>query len=175
MIRIALIVILFAASHGLCQTPPKQSDALQALLVEVHRLRQDIEAMTIASQRVQIALHALEMQDAAVARSSQRLDAVRSKCAGADTNRQHTAADVQRLEAGLASGTASENEGKVVREHLAGMKSALEEQTAQAQACQVSEAEASNQLRNDQAALGELRGRIERLDNTLAKLGSADK
>jgi chromosome segregation ATPase len=173
MIRGAITLILLAASQGVCQTPPKEADALQALLVEVHQLRNDIETMTIASQRVQIALQALQMQDAAVARSAQRLDAVRSKCAAMDANRQHTAADVQRMEAGLAS--ASESEAKVVREQVGGMKSTLEWLTAEAQTCQAGEAEASNQLRNDQAALGELRGRIERLDNTLAKLGSGDK
>jgi chromosome segregation ATPase len=173
MMRSALILILLAASKGVCQTPPKEADALQSLLVEVHQLRQDIEAMTIASQRVQIALHALEMQDAAVARSSQRLDTVRSKCTAVDAARQHTAAEIQRVEAGLAS--VSESEEKAFRDHLAGVKSALEEQTAEAQACQSSEAEASSQLRNDQAALGELRDRIDRLDTTLAKLGSPDK
>ena len=173
MMRSALTLILLAASQGVCQTPPKEADALQALLVEVHQLRQDIEAMTIASQRVQIALHALDMQDAAVARSAQRVDAVRNRCAGADAARQHTAAEVQRMEAGLAS--VSESEAKDFRAHLAGTKSVLEEQAAAAQACQAEEAEASNQLRNDQAALGEVRGRIERLDNTLAKLGSSDR
>jgi chromosome segregation ATPase len=172
MMRSALTLIVLAAAQGVCQTPPKEADALQALLVEVHQLRLDIEAMTIASQRVQIALQAMQMQDAAVARSAQRLDAVRSKCAGVDAPRQHMAAEVQRMEANPPS---APEFAKGFQDQLARMKSELESQTAEVQACRTGEAEASNQLRNDQAALGEVRDRIERLDSTLAKLGSADR
>jgi hypothetical protein len=55
-------VMLFIASHGLCQTPVKETDTLQSLLAEVHQLRMDIEAMTVASQRVQIALYELQKE-----------------------------------------------------------------------------------------------------------------
>jgi chromosome segregation ATPase len=65
--------MLFAAS-GLGQTPAKEPDALQSLLTEVQQLRKDIEAMTVASQRVQIALYSLQMQDGAVGRAEKRLD-----------------------------------------------------------------------------------------------------
>ena len=83
MSKIAFIMVsLFAASAALCQTPAKESDTLQSLLMEVHQLRQDIEAMTVASQRVQIALYTLQMQDAAVARTTQRLDEARNRCKG---------------------------------------------------------------------------------------------
>ncbi|MBV8842744.1 MAG: hypothetical protein JO307_08035 [Bryobacterales bacterium] len=44
-------VMLSVASVGLCQTP--ESDALQSLLAEVHQLRQDIEAITLASDQTQ--------------------------------------------------------------------------------------------------------------------------
>ncbi len=60
MTKIVLAAMLCVASGGLCQTPPKEPETLQSLLVEVHRLRQDIEAMTVASQRAQIALSTLQ-------------------------------------------------------------------------------------------------------------------
>src|SRR5665213_4091655 len=98
MRAIVFAIILSAAPAALCQTPAAQPDVLQSLLIDVHRLRQDIEAMTVASQRVQIALYALQMQDAAVARATQRLDNIRTGCSRTDAERQHFVAEIQRLE-----------------------------------------------------------------------------
>ncbi len=174
MTKNVLAVMLLAVSEGLCQTPASQPDTLQSLLIEVHQLRQDIEAMTVASQRVQIALHALQMQDAAVARATQRLDNVRSKCLGEEANRQHTASEIQRLES-LSTGTPPESEVKAIQTRVAELKGALDAQTAEQQTCQAAEAEAASQLRSDQATLGDVQDRIDRLDKSLEKLGAAGK
>jgi chromosome segregation ATPase len=175
MRKIAFAVMLFAASDGLCQTPAKEPDTLQALLLEVHQLRQDIEAMTVASQRVQIALYALQMQDAAVARAAQRLDSARDRRSGAEANRDRTASAIQGLEGKLASGTPAQAEAKELQGALAELKSQIGPQTAELQTCQAAEAEASSQLRSEQAKLAEVQDRIERLDKTLEKLGAAGK
>ena len=98
------VVMLLVASEGLCQTPAKEPDTLQSLLLEVHQLRQDIEAMMATSQRVQMALYSLQIQDSAVARSAQRLDNQRNKCSGEEQNRQHTLAEIQKLEGSLVPG-----------------------------------------------------------------------
>jgi chromosome segregation ATPase len=175
MRKTALFAAMFWTASGFCQAPVKEPDVLQALLVEVHQLRQDIEGMTVASQRVQIALYALQMQDAAVARSAQRLDSVHTRCIGADEGRQHTAADIQRLESSLASGTVPQNEAEAVKQRLNELKSHLDAQTAEVQTCQAGEAEASTQLRNDQAKLLDLQDRIERLDKALEQFGKTGK
>jgi|HubBroStandDraft_4_1064222.scaffolds.fasta_scaffold229704_2 chromosome segregation ATPase len=174
MRKIAFAVMLFAAD-GLCQTPAKEPDTLQALLLEVHQLRQDIEAMTVASQRVQIALYALQIHDAAVARAAQRLDSARDRRTGAESNRDHTASQIQGLEGKLASGTAAQAEAKELQGALSEMKSQIEGQTAEVQTLQAAEAEASTQLRNEQAKLGDVQDRIERLDKTLEKLSAGGK
>jgi chromosome segregation ATPase len=174
MRRIGFLV-LFAESVGFCQMPVQQPDTIQALLVEVHLLRQEIAGMTVASQRVQIALYALQMQDVVVARATQRLDSARNKCLGAEGNRQHTATDVQRLESRLASGTIPEGEARDAKLRLAEAKGALEGQMAEVQSCQTAEAEASSQLRSDQAKLMELQDRIARLDKALEQLGPTGK
>jgi chromosome segregation ATPase len=173
--KIALAVMLFTASDGLCQTPAKEPDTLQALLVEVRQLRQDIEAMTVASQRVQIALYALQMQDAAVARAVQRMDDARNKRSGAEANRDRTASAIQALESKLASGTLGEAEAKGLKEELSQMKSQIEPLTAELQTLQAAEAEASSQLRSEQAKLADVQDRIGRLDKTLDKLAAAGK
>jgi len=176
MKKTAFGVIVLATSVAFCQTPPvKDRDALQALLDEVHQLRLAMEGMTGAAQRVQIALYGLQMQDSAVARATQRLDTARNKCLGLDGNRHHTAAEVQRMESGLASSTITEREAKEFKERLPGLKRELEEQTAEAQTCQAAEAEASSQLRNDQAKLLDLQDRIGRLDKALEQLSGSGK
>jgi chromosome segregation ATPase len=174
MRKIAFAVMLFA-SDGLCQTPAKEPDTLQALLVEVHQLRQDIEAMTVASQRVQIALYALQMQDAAVARAAQRLDSARDRRSGAEANRDRTTSVVQGLESKLASGTPAQAEAKELQGALSQMRSQIEGQTVEVQTLQAAEAEASSQLRSEQAKLGDVQDRIERLDKTLEKLSAGGK
>src|SRR5580693_4067332 len=121
MRKIAFAVILFAAD-GFCQKPAKEPDTLQALMLEVHQLRQDIEAMTVASQRVQIALYALQMQDAAVARAAQRLDSARDRRSGAEAHRDRTASAIQGLEDKLASGTPPQAEAKELQGALSQLK-----------------------------------------------------
>ena len=169
---ITLAAMVFAASNALCQTPAKEPDTIQSLLTEVRQLRQDIEAMTVASQRVQIALYTLQMQDAALTRSTQRLDSARSKCSGAEANRSHFTQAIQGFESALASGKLTEHETRDLQSALAQNKTELEQANAAVQACQVTEAEASSQLRTDQAKMVDLQDRIERLDKALEKLGS---
>jgi chromosome segregation ATPase len=173
MRQIAVAVMLVLASQGLGQTPAKESDAVQSLLVEVHQLRMDIEAMTVASQRVQIALYQMQIQDAAVARAAQRVDNARNKCSGVENARQHTSGEIQRFESALASTSTQEAQAKELQSRLAELKSALDTQTTEAQACQTAEADASGQLQNEQVKLTEMQERIEHLDKTLEKLSGA--
>ena len=168
-------VMLFSVSVGWCQTPTKEADTLQSLLAEVHQLRQAIEAMTVTSQRVQIALHALQMQDAAVTRSTQRLDEIQKRCSASEAEQQRVAGVMQRLETQLSSGTASERETKEIRAALPDLKNTSDARMMEIQACQASEAEAAGQLRNDRAKLADLQDRIERLDKSLEKQSSAGK
>ena len=167
--------IVFSASVAFCQTTAKERDSLPSLLEEVHLLRQAIEGMTAASQRVQIALYGLQMQDSAVARAMQRLDSTRNKCSAAEVNRQHTTEEIRRLESSLASGTILESVANEIKGRLPELKSALEVQTAEAQTCQAAEAEASSQLRSDQAKLLDLQDRIAHLDKALEQLVGTGK
>jgi chromosome segregation ATPase len=170
MIRNAVALVLFAVSSGVCQTSEKP-DVIQSLLAEVHQLRQDIEAMTVASQRVQIALYSLQMQDAAVARETLRFDGIHNKCSVAESERQKLASDAQAEETELASGTLSPDRAKQAQAILSELKHQVESKSAEAQSCQATEAEASSRLRSEQATLSNLQERIQRLDKALEKLG----
>jgi chromosome segregation ATPase len=177
MKRIAFAVALFMASNGLCQTSaaPKEQETLQSLLTEVHQLRLSIEAMTVASQRAQIALSALQIQDAAVARALQRLDNVRNRCKEPEDRKQHMAVEIQHLESILSAGTASAAEVKSVHEREGQLKGEIDAVASEASTCQATEAEASSQLRSEQAKLADVQDRIDRLDKTLEKLSAAEK
>jgi septation ring formation regulator EzrA len=171
LVLIAGGLTLIAGGFG--QTPEKAPDTLQALLAEVRQLRQDIEAMTAASQRVQIALYALQIQDAAVGRATQRLDGVRNKCFDAETNKQHTAAEVERLDRSLAAGAVADNTAKDFKDRLTELKFALEMQTAEVQNCRVAESESTSEVRNGETKLRELQDRIAKLDKALEQFGPA--
>ncbi len=93
---------------------------------QVHLFRQDLEAVTISSQRVQIALYSLQMQDAAVARATQRADEARNKCLGATAIRDRISVEIQETERALASGTVPQNETNSLRQQMAQQKRALE-------------------------------------------------
>jgi hypothetical protein len=167
-IAIAIAAILFLALQAVSQTPQKEPDVLQSLLTEVHGLRLEIQAMTVASQRAQIILSSLQIQDAAVARSAQRLDGIRNKCVDLEMANQHTAGDIQRMQNYVSTGTPEDNakarEVEVVLPHL---KVDLEAKTTELQACQAREAEAAGQLQNEQTKLAEIQDRLDRLDKTL--------
>jgi chromosome segregation ATPase len=170
--RIAVAVMFFVASNGLCQAPAKEPETTQALLAEVHQLRLAIESMTGASERVQIALYSLQMQDAAVARAAQRIDEVRNKCTVKEADRAHIASDVERFERTVASRGPNDLEAKAVAEGLPERKRLAEELSAELQSCRATEAEMSGQFRVEQAKLAELQDRITRLDAALAKFDS---
>lgn len=168
---VAAGVLFLLASQGLCQTPAKEGDALQALVLEMRQLRQAIEAQTLVSQRVQIALYTLQMQDAAVARDAQAVDDARKKCRAMEDDKQHAETRNQDIESRLAAGNMSEAETKEMRLMLPQFKKEIETRAADLRSCQAAESDAGVLLRKDQTRLNELRDRIEILDKGLEKLG----
>jgi len=178
MKRIAFAVALCMSSTGLCQTvpAPKEQDTLQSLLAEVHQLRFSIEAMTVASQRAQIALYTLQIQDAAVARAMQRLDDQRNRCKGPEERKLRMVGEIKKLENILSAGTTAAVEVKSFQERESQLKSEIDAVAMEASTCQATEAEASSQLRNEQQAkLVDAQDRIDRLDKALEKLSVGGK
>ena len=160
-----LMVVLALPSFG--QKLPMVSDPMQALLVEVRLLRQDIEAVTVASRRVQIALYSLQLQDAAVAREGQRLDATRAKCSSMTENRRRTAGRVSQIEDVLGKIDSAAPEWKDFQAELTNLKKGVSGEDTEVQACQGEEAERMSQFQKEQAQMRALRGRIEALDQAL--------
>jgi regulator of replication initiation timing len=158
-------MIVAGAAYG--QSSPADGDALRQLVTEVKQLRLDVEAVMAASQRVQIALHAFDAQNAIVVRSRQRVEDVRDRCTAAEAQQQRLTAEIQRVETTASVNTASAPENKQLQLELTDLKRRLEEQTADARNCRASEAEAAAQLRSDEAKLAEVESRIEQLVQSL--------
>ena len=166
---IGLALVSLSGSAGLSQTPGTEHDALLSLLAEVRQLRIAIQSMTVASQRVQIALVQLQIEQASVDHATQRLDSAHNRCAGETSSQQHFAGEVARLQGTLDSGTLPETQAKEIQSRLGDMKSQLDAQTAVVQSCQAAEAEASGQLEDEKKKLNALQERIELLDSALRK------
>src|ERR1035438_3434371 len=95
---LAAVGLLFCSTVCFGQTTTADSQTLQALLSEVRQLRQDMQITIIATQRAQILIYRLQGQEAAVLRTSQRLDEARDKLARTQEERKHVAIEVKHYE-----------------------------------------------------------------------------
>src|SRR6267378_2743428 len=169
MNRSSLFVVglLFFSTACFGQTTPGDSQTLQALLLEVRQLRQDLHTTTIAAQRAQILIYRLQGQEAAVARASQRLDEARDRLARIQDERKHVAADVKRLEDAAGSTENPLTQRKEAEDILRQFKTRLESLENEEQQRQTREIEAEQQLRAEEVRLSDLRDQLDRLDKAL--------
>ena len=120
--------------------------------------------------KTQILLSRLQFQEAAVARASERLNDARGRLVDTQRRRAEVAARLKRLEESLdnTNNTAvSPADQKQVQLAIAGNKVQLENATAEEQQRQSSEMDAEEQLRTEQAKLGALEDRLDRMEKEL--------
>lgn len=148
------------------QTASPDTQALQALVAEIRQLRQDMQATTIATQRVQIVLYRLQMQTTLVTRAASRLDDVRSSLGNTQSEKQGVSARMLQMEENLKRAQ-EEGTRKIYELQLAQMKPAAERIAADEQRFQSREIDAETQLRAEQAKLADLQDQLDRLDKLL--------
>jgi hypothetical protein len=144
------------------QTAPSDPQTLQAILTEVRALRQDLRVSQARVQSMQILLIRFQMQEAVVARASERLDEARSKLTDIQVNQKETAAEAKRLEDALSAEEDPQRQ-KNLRERIAHTKSELEVMGELRQQRQASEIQAEQQLRDEQDKLNALEGQLDEL------------
>lgn len=168
MVRACFLLSL--AFPALAQTQgAAQGDPLQALLAEVHQLRIDLQATTVTSQRVQILLYRVQLQQASTARAIARADEAHSRLA--DAQRQHARATSELQQTQDAANTATDPEkAKGLQAQAGELKRQVEMWSADEQQRQVKDSEAESQLHAEQAKLDELQDTLDRLDKALANL-----
>jgi hypothetical protein len=169
MNRSALFVLglLFSSTASFAQNTPADSQILQALLLEVRQLRQDMQTTIIAAQRAQILIYRLQGQEAVTSRASQHLDDARERLARIQDERKHVAAEVKRNEDFIDNTENPPAQRKVLADRLPLDKSRLEALESEEQQRQTREIEAEQQLRAEEARLTDLRDQLDRLDKTL--------
>lgn len=161
----ALILLLpQTATRG--QTTTSDSQALQALLVEVRQLRQDLRTANVAAQRAQILVYRLNTQEAAVARASQRLDDVRARLARIDDDQRQNEEQVKIYE-NMREHVDNPSERKQLDDAIALMRTRTDGPSPQTQELHSKEIELEEELRIEQARLSSLQDRLDRLDKAL--------
>lgn len=162
-----ILGLLLVSTTCFGQTTPGDSQTLQALLLEVRQLRQDLQTTTIAAERAQILIYRLQGQEAAVARASQRLDEARDKLARIQEERKHVAADVKQHEDFISNSENPATQKKEIEAELSQLKTRLESLENEEQQGQTRETEAEQQLRAEEVRLSDLRDLLDRLDKVL--------
>lgn len=148
------------------------SETLQAILQEVRQLRQDIQGMTFVTQRVQILLYRIRLQNERVKEAAERLDAARIELAQAKRNRSGTDEELNRMKAALASSPDQDMRAQLDKV-IPDIERRLEMWTTESRDLGTAEMEASNNLANETATLSELRDRLDRLDRQLEGYATA--
>ena len=153
-----VVLGIVAVTEG--QTTSSDSQALQALLTELHGLRKDLQVSLPRMQSAQILLSRLQLQEVAVTRASQHLDNARSRLAEIQVVLTSQGAEVKQLE------DHSPNPGETaeqVEEVVNRAKADLEVSTNLEQQRQATEAEAAQQLRTEQEKLSRLETQLDEL------------
>src|SRR5262249_2472826 len=136
---------------------------LQALLAEVHQLRQDLRSANAAAQRAQILIYRLSAQEAATGRVSQRLDEVKERLAQMEAERKQNAAQIKQYE-DMKERIENPQERKQFDEVISTQKARIESSALQEQELQSRQTQLEEELRTEQAKLGRLQDELDRLD-----------
>jgi hypothetical protein len=167
--RFCCIPLLLAS--GFAQSASSDTQLTQALLTEIHGLRQDLQTAAATIPRVQIVMFRVQTQAAISNRASQRLDDARSRCNQTRSEKKNVLMEIDRSEARLR---AAQNpaEQRNAEETVARMKSAATMYESEEQQCQAREAEAETQARTEQTKMNDLQDQLDKLDKILAGLGA---
>jgi DNA repair exonuclease SbcCD ATPase subunit len=169
---IVLVLAVFGFSAtAFGQAAPNDPQTLQALLTEVHELRQELRISLARLQTAQILLSRLQTQQSVVTHASDRLDEARAKFDTAQDRRQHDAVEFKRLEDSLSS---EENpvQQKIIQDEIVHFKSELEASTTAEQQAQAIDNECEAQLRNEQDKLDAINAQ---LDEILKSMGRSSE
>jgi hypothetical protein len=164
-----LIAILFTPRTASAQYSSVDSQYLHDLLAEVHQLRHELQSSTVALQRSQILLHRLEIQENAVNRATERRDVAQARVTEVQDNRKEIAAFIKQTDDQSDSGNKSDeaNARQTAQLMIPQMKARLQSLDDDEQQAQIKLTEAEEQLRIEQAKLGELESQLDRLDKSL--------
>jgi hypothetical protein len=170
MLRPALLFLSFLFSTSTAfgqattgQTATTESQAIQALLAEVHQLRQDLQAAANGARRTQILIHRLYVQEAFVDRASQRLDEAKAALDQFQAGKKHQAAQIKMYE-DLRDRSGDATQRKQLDDYISNLKAQMEAWLPEEQEAQAKETELEQLWRIEQAKLDQLQSELDQID-----------
>ena len=161
----ALGILLFCPiSFG--QSAPADSRALQSILEEVQKLRQDIRMTAATVQRGQLLLYRMRLQLDAVSRATERLEQARRELNQLRAQRTQAGNQVKYMQ-DRRDRTEDSAEKAQLEESIAQIRLWLEQPAAGEPEAQARESECSYQLRLEQEKLEELQRQFDQMDQKL--------
>lgn len=148
------------------QATSTESQTLEALLAEVHQLRQDLHAVATAGRRAQILIYRLYVQEAVVARAAERFAQAESSVDQFEARKKWETLQPKEDEEGKDSAQ-SPAERKQLEDAICNFKSQIEAWTAQEQEAQAKKMEVAEQLRIEQATLDQLQNELDQIDQSV--------
>jgi hypothetical protein len=157
-----MILVFGICGMALGQGASSDQQTLQALLVEVRALRQDLRVSLARVQTSQILLSRLQMQEGSVARVSEQLNDARSKLLDVQVHRREMTVEVKRLEDALGADDDLQQQ-KDLQDRISHVKSDLEVSGHLEQQRQTAEIQAEQQLRAEQDKLSAIEAQLDEL------------
>src|ERR1017187_8518833 len=96
-----ILAALLITSTALAQTGPPDTQLTQAMLAEIHQLRQDLQTAAATIQRVQIVMYRLQAPTALVSNEIGRRDETHGQCASMKQRQRFLTMQVEQIEARL--------------------------------------------------------------------------
>lgn len=167
MVRRTILALglLLLSPRVLGQPKSTESQTLEALLAEVHQLRQDLHAVATAGRRAQILIYRLYVQEAVVARAAERFDEAKSAVDQFEARKKRETLQL-KYEEGKDSAR-SPAERKQLEDAISNLKSQIEAWTAEEQEAQAKKMEVAEQLRIEQAKLDQLQNELDQIDQSV--------
>lgn len=165
--RAVLFLLLFvSASATLGQATATDSQTLQAMLAEIHQLRQDLQTSAVAARRAQILIYRLHVQQAIVAQVTQRLDAAKLSVEQLRNQRRYQESQLKQNEERREMAE-NDTQRKQFEAWIASLKAQLETFGPVEQEAQTTQLEIEGQARIEQAKLNRLESELDDLDRAV--------
>jgi chromosome segregation ATPase len=167
---IVTVLVSFAVP-ALTQTASTDSQTLQAILAELRQLHHDLQTSGAMAARAQIALYRLQQQNEVVARAMQRVGDARSRVTQLEDARHHKTQDIEQDREAVNRSNSSNAQPEFDQVVLPRLKSELELLQRQEHQARAEQAEAEQQLRDEQVKLDGLNDLLDRYNNALQEVG----
>ncbi len=162
---LALSLLVFS-SPAFGQAPPAESPTLQAMLAEIRQLRQDLQTSAIAARKAQILIYRLQLQEAAVAHASQRLDEAKSSAEQLQARKKYQEIQIKQYET-LKDRAENAAQRQQFEDAIFELQAQTEAWAVEEQEARRKESELEQQSRIEQAKLDQLQDELDRLDRAI--------